>query len=130
MALAVPATAQAERLPTLTKTEAFRASCLVGPDADHQRHARRIRQAGIDISFADARARRGRRRARRASSPPASGPAGPPLQSSSADDALRRAVDAVRAERTRLELRLGELEAEAADVRQAIAKLAAMTGEP
>ncbi len=82
------------------------------------------------MSFADGRARRGGRRARRATGPPAGATPRPTLQSSSADDALRRAVDAVGAERTRLELRLGELEAEAADVRQAIAKLAAMVGEP
>jgi predicted ArsR family transcriptional regulator len=93
-------------------------------------HARRIRQAGIDITFTNGRRGRPRRRARAAASPPASATTRPSLQSSSADDALRRAVDAVRAERTRLELRLGELEAEAADVRQAIAKLAAMVGEP
>jgi hypothetical protein len=94
-------------------------------------HARRIRQAGIDITFTNGRRGRPGRQARPAASPPASGLAAPATgQSASADDALRRAVDAVRAERARLELRLGELEAEAADVRQAIAKLAAMVGEP
>jgi predicted ArsR family transcriptional regulator len=94
-------------------------------------HVRRIRNAGVDITFANGRrGRPPRLRARAAASAPASAATRPSVQASSADDALRRAVDAVRAERTRLELRLGELEAEAADVRQAITKLAAMAGEP